>query len=381
MGIMYEEALYAVWILTQAGQCTAKTYKALKAFPSFRAVYQAKAGDFDRAVFTQEESIPFLDKDTRQSAASLPACRQKNFQLMTFYDDHYPRLLRLIEQPPLVLFVRGTLPETDTNPSLTIVGSRQCSMNAKKFTFNITRELALCNFVIVSGIAQGVDTFAQKGVLCTRRPNIAVVPCGVDVDYSTSSREIYDLTMQNGAIISEYLPGSLVHRSNFAARNRILSGISHGMLIVEGSATSGTMLSANYAIEQGKTLFAVPGSPYSKLSEGPNALIADGCLVCRSSRDILDAYDPKFHDKLRPLEEVRREIIAGRYAKLIRAKTKPATYGDRRKIYTVLAKKASSLSEICAKLGLPTEIVETELETLKLSDCVEECENGVYKLK
>ena len=378
---MNAESLYAVWLLSCAGPCTMKTYKALRAFPSFEAVYHASFDDFDPEQFTQEEIWSFMNKNTGHAETILQECARKQIRVIHYYDQAYPPLLRMIEKPPLVLFVRGRLPDTGTLPVLTVVGARECSENAKKFAFNVAKELSLCGFVIVSGIAKGVDRYAQKGALYAGGPTIAVLPCGADILYSESCRELYERTVQNGALVSEYLPGTSAHRSHFQARNRILSGLSHGLLVVEAAKAGGTMMTASYALEQGKTIFAVPGSPYSLLSEGANDLISDGALVCRSTRDIISAYEPSFYGKIRPLEQVRQEMALSRQTRLAQPEPQKKGAESRRRIYVSLSQKASSQKELSITLGLPQEVVASDLEALSLSDCVEKAEDGSFKAK
>lgn len=201
----------------------------------------------------------------------------------------YPSLLRQIYDPPKILYIKGNL-EVLNNPCISIVGCRDASkygeQAAKYFAYNLAKE----GFTIVSGLARGIDSFAHIGTLKAKGPTIAVLGCGLDIIYPKQNEnlanEILDL---GGAIISEYPIGTKPYKMNFPARNRIISGLSKGVIVVEAKEKGGSLITADYAIEQGKEVFAVPGNINLLNSVGTNNLIKDGATLVSNYNDVLQS--------------------------------------------------------------------------------------------
>ncbi len=191
--------------------------------------------------------------------------------------DDYPDALRLIDNPPLVLYCYGDITLLK-NSSVAIVGTRRASPYGRWAAYEIGRTLAECGVTHVSGMAEGIDSVGHKAVLDFGGESIAVLGTGVDVCFPRSSREIYEKLIQEGLVISEYSPGTSGRPQNFPERNRIISGLSGKVVIVEGALRSGSLITAKLALDQGKDLFAVPGNINQPNSIGPNCLIEDGAI-------------------------------------------------------------------------------------------------------
>lgn len=209
---------------------------------------------------------------------------------LTCLDKEYPESLKVIFSPPLILFYRGNLPQNAWNNTLAIVGTRRVDNYGKYITNKISRELSAKGVIIVSGLAYGVDTIAHRACLAAGSKTVAVMATGCDQIYPPENRKLAEKIIENGAIVSEYAPGIPAERYFFPQRNRIISALSMGTLVVQGKKNSGAMLTAKYAIDQNKELFAVPGQINNILSEGPNYLIKNGACMVTETDDILSSF-------------------------------------------------------------------------------------------
>ncbi len=220
-----------------------------------------------------------------EAAAEIEKILKAKGHLVTAYEDEYPLSLAAIEDAPPVLTVFG---RTDilNKQSIGIVGSRNSSLNGKKFAFKLAQDLGIQNYIVSSGLARGIDTAAHEGSLVTG--TIAVVAGGADVVYPRENQKIYDQICENGAVISECAFGTQPIAQHFPKRNRIITGLSLGVVIVEANPKSGSLISARTAADQGRDVFAVPGFPSDPRSAGTNALIRDGAVLVRGIEDVLE---------------------------------------------------------------------------------------------
>jgi DNA processing protein len=210
-------------------------------------------------------------------------------QIVCIWDEDYPRRLKEIHDPPALLFVRGELPRTD-EPCVAIVGTRNPSMYGIKQAHVIASDLASAGIVVASGMARGVDSSAHEGALQAKGRTYAVFGCGIDVIYPSENKSLAEKIIASGALISEFLPGTPPDPGLFPRRNRIISGMSLGVLVVQGSETSGAMITARCALEQNREVFALPGSVEDRRSRGPHQLLRDGAALVESAQDILKEF-------------------------------------------------------------------------------------------
>jgi DNA processing protein len=208
-------------------------------------------------------------------------------QVLTLFDDGYPENLRQIEAPPPVLYVRGALQPNDTW-AVAIVGTRRASVYGREVAHTLSRDLAANGITVVSGLALGVDTVAHKTTVEHQGRTIAVLGSSVDQIYPPENRGLAQSIVENGALVSEYPLGTRPDANNFPPRNRIISGLSRGVVIVEAGERSGALITAKFAAEHGRDVFAVPGSILHPGSAGCNALIAQGAIPLLSVNDILN---------------------------------------------------------------------------------------------
>ncbi len=218
---------------------------------------------------------------------------KENIELISIKDKKYPKLLKEIFAPPPLLYVRGNI---DTNPCIGVVGTRKYSSYGKQVVENIVKDLALSKITIVSGLALGIDALAHQETLNNNGQTYAILGSGVNQGsiYPSNNRIIADKILEKGgAIISEYPYGTPPLKQNFPARNRIISGLSLATLVIEAPKESGALITANFALEQNRDVFAVPGNIFSKNSEGTNNLIKKGAAMVTSAADILEELNLK----------------------------------------------------------------------------------------
>src|SRR3989338_5923896 len=223
--------------------------------------------------------------------------QRKGIDILTQEDLRYPAQLLRISDPPICLYVKGNTEKVDFSRDLffSIVGTRKPTSYGRLIAEKFSYELSQAGFTIRSGLALGIDAIAHMGALVGSRQTIAILGCGVDIIYPYVHKELYfRIIEENGLIMSEFPPGHMVQRGLFIARNRLISGLSKGLLVVEGAADSGAMITARYAAEQGKEVFAPPGPLTSEMSQAPNLLLKQGAKLVTSIADILEEFHMTF---------------------------------------------------------------------------------------
>lgn len=242
--------------------------------------------------YTNSEEIvkKIMSSEKRQEAERiLSNIEKENIRIITLMDKEYPKNLQRIYDKPILLYAKGNIKLLDSLKKISIIGSRNCSEYGKIVTQKLSYMLAKKNYTIVSGMAKGIDSYAHKGALTAQGNTIAILGSGVNYIYPEENKRLYNKILEkNGLILSEYGIDTKPIPEYFPARNRIISGISDKILITEASKKSGTMITANFATEQGKTVYAVPGNITSARSEGTNELIKDGAILVNSLEDITD---------------------------------------------------------------------------------------------
>ncbi len=219
-----------------------------------------------------------------QADRELIRARDAGVKIVTADSEEYPACLRNTPDPPLFLYIRGSFPRED---SIAIVGTRKPTHYGLTVTHRIAYELSQAGFTVVSGLARGIDTQAHKGALSARGRTVAVLGCGIDVVYPRENKSLLEQISRNGAVVTENPFGTKPEAGYFPARNRIISGLSRGTVIIEATEDSGSLITANYTLEQERKLFAVPGNISSPNSKGTNSLIKRGAVLVEGAGDIL----------------------------------------------------------------------------------------------
>ncbi len=288
--------LYWLWLANLPHISDREKLQLLMHFESPEACYlSGEAPEF----LSAEGQEAFLNKDLAQAERILAKCAKLKIRTLTWQDAQYPVRLKNIADPPLVLYYRGVLPDFDNEIGIGIVGTRQATAYGLSTAKAMGSEIAACGGLVISGMAAGIDAMATQGALDQGRPAVGVLGCGVDVIYPTSNRKLYQTMDQQGCLLSEFPPGEKPNRWNFPKRNRIISGLSCGVLVVEAPAKSGALITARQAIEQGRDVFVVPGNIGIAACEGSNALMKDGAAVATCGWDVLEGYDHIWPGKLK----------------------------------------------------------------------------------
>ena len=230
-----------------------------------------------------------LKKEYRENLEKYIDYMQKNnIQIITIKDKEYPEKLKQIYDPPPVLFIKGKK-EILNDKSIAVVGSRLCTNYGKEVSKNIAYNLSLNNINIISGLARGIDTYSHIGALRAKGKTIGVMGCGLDRIYPEENKRLAEEIIKNdGAIVSEYIIGTKPFARNFPRRNRIISGLSDGLVVVEAKEKSGTLITVDFAIEQGKEIYVVPGNITSPNSFRTNELIKQGAKMLTCVEDIIE---------------------------------------------------------------------------------------------
>lgn len=210
----------------------------------------------------------------------------KDFHIITINDSEYPKKLRTIYNPPYVLYIRGK--QIKDNPMISIVGSRKATPYGRWASYNLSKELVQWGIEVVSGMALGIDTEGHRGALDGDGSTIAVLGCGIDRCYPSSNRELMNRIIDKGSLVSEYPPDTLPLKHHFPARNRIISGLSDGIIVVEAAEKSGSLITVEFGLEQGKEIFALPGNINNINSRGTNKLIKDGAKILLTVEDVIE---------------------------------------------------------------------------------------------
>ena len=270
----------------------------LERFETPERVFRAPAADLLSVEGVGERIVGEIQKGSfeKKVERELSLLQRVEGIIVTLGDETYPSRLRNIYDPPPVLYVRGQLRKED-EVAVAIVGSRKTSSYGRAMTERVSQELASHGVTVVSGMARGIDSVAHQGAISAGGRTIAVLGCGVDVVYPPENRNLFQEIIDHGAVLSEFPMGSPPEGSHFPKRNRIISGLSMGVVVVEAGQRSGSLITANCALEQGRDVFAVPGNIGVASSRGTNQLIKQGAKLVETSQDILMEIAPQSRSK------------------------------------------------------------------------------------
>ena len=296
---MHKDYLYWIWLSLCFGPGVGGFEEVLEVFGDPYSAYVADDATLKRYFGKKPELCRRLhDKDLRRAHEIYEFCVRRQVSVLTYGDISYPARLKTIQNPPVLLYYLGTLPALNRSLCIGVVGTRKMSEYGKRMAYKLSYELASAGAVIVSGMALGCDAVAAAGAIGAHGSTVAVLGSGIDVIYPRQHEKLMSFICQNGAVITEYPPGTPPVGRNFPVRNRIISGLSQGVLAVEGDMKSGALLTVDHAMKQDRRVFAVPGNVGVSNSEGTNALIRNGAAVALDGGDILDAFRVSAKDQV-----------------------------------------------------------------------------------
>ena len=303
---------YWLWLTTAPGLSNRTKLLLLEHFSSPEDVYYAQPDELCLVEgVTKQQAQVLADKSLTRAETVLADCAKDGQFIVTMDDAAYPGRLRDMYDPPVVLYGKGSMPLFDEEAAVAVVGTRKCTPYGTGAASQLGYELARQGGLVVSGLAKGIDGAAHQGALRAGGFTAAVLGGGVDVIYPPENRRLYEDIAATGVLLSEYPPGTEPKGSHFPVRNRIISGLSLGVLVVEAPERSGALITANTALEQGRDVFAVPGPINADTSRGCNQLIRDGAGLVMEAWDVLGTYQRQFPQKLRPIRAAMPEMPKG----------------------------------------------------------------------
>ena len=352
------------WIaLTRALLPPRKARALLESLDSPTAIIAASDGQLAQAGLTEQEKRRLRRAAAADLSRDLALLERLGASLVTIRDFAYPPNLREIYDPPIALYLRGEL-RPDDRYAIAMVGTRRASSYGGVVAEALARDLASRGITIVSGMARGSDSAAHRGALAARGRTIAVQACGLDICYPSENRELMEQITGSGAVISELPFGTPPRRALFPARNRIISGMTLGTVVVEAPERSGALITARLAGEQGREVFAVPGSINSTLSRGTHALLKDGAKLVQTVEDVLEEIEAP----QRPAGVVAAgEPAAG-----------PALSDEEKRLLALLSLEQRHVDDLIQETGLAASQVSSNLLMLELKGLVRRLPGNVF---
>lgn len=415
---MNENIIYWVWLVNAIGYNSPKPKKIFEMYDSIKDFYLGKEREWRLSGIFTDKEITALSNSSIDKAQSIFSKSVKlGYSLFTFEDEEYPRCLFNIYAPPAVLYVSGELNDIDNRLTIGIVGARKPKEYGVRHAYNIAYNLSKVGVTIISGGALGVDCAAHRGTLNAGGVTVCVLGCGINTDYLRDNANMRRSITFKGAVISEYPPDTPPLPHNFPARNRIISALSDGVLIVEAGKKSGSLITANYALEQGKELFALMGAADSSYDFGSNQLIKDGCAVpVTEYTDIINQFDNVYvtaetkeysatneEIKVIPIKGMNKNHPAEKYDNTQKSKTNNQDKlktedkqkntelpvhrndirlsNDEKTVYESIGNEPIHIDELSVKLNIKVYKLLPLVTKLEMKGLIESTQGRCYKLK
>ena len=373
---------YWIWLSAALG-AGERTDEVLAAYPDPEKLYgenrteRTVSGVFTRQKLDNLEKMKLSDAEN-----TVEICRRNGWKIYTPESGDYPRELKHLVNKPLVLFVDGDITCLKDKIAIGVVGTRNPTIDSVKTAKSLSADLAASGIIVVSGGALGIDTAAHEGALSAGAPTVCVLGCGLGTRYLLLNDALRREIAQKGALVTEYPPFSPASRYTFPKRNRIISGLSRGVLVVEAGEKSGSLITAACAAEQGREIFAVPGGILNSSYLGTNRLIRDGAKAVTCAADILAPFEFEYPGKIDSSaagNTLPEGTVSSGDKKAGSSKTLPAGFGEEAaKVYAVLSDEPLHTDEICVMTGLPPSGVITALTELEIGGYAEQTEGKNY---
>ena len=298
-----DKLVYAIWLSLCCSPGGSTFPSLLSKFTTPKEIFDAEISDISKAVgYRNSDRASLSEKSLDRAIEIYEFCKKHSVGIVSYFDENYPRLLKDISSPPVLLYYRGTLPDFDREFGVACVGTRAVSDYGRKSAFRISYDLASAGALIVSGMATGVDGICTAGALAAGGRTVAVLGSGIDVCYPPEHLKLAREIVKCGCVMTEYAPGTKPLKYNFPKRNRIISGLSRATIVFEGDEKSGTRYTARYAKEQKRAVYALPGNVGAKTSELPNALLKQGAKPCTAAEDVINDFSSEFPHALNPFK-------------------------------------------------------------------------------
>ncbi len=358
------DILYLIWLCLQKNLATIRIGRLIEYFGTAKNVYENN----DILEYTNIEGIGvdtaymmMKSKDLTEANRILEFTEKNNIGLVSYWSKAYPQKLKQIYGAPPMLYYKGENLFAEPSPSVAIVGSRRSTPYGLSMARSIAGELSECGINVISGLAKGIDAAAHQAALDSGGLTTGVLGCGIDVIYPASNKELYmKIQDQGGMILTEFSPGTSAVSTNFPQRNRIISGICDGVIVVEAAKGSGSLITAHYALEQGRDVYAVPGNVNSTQSEGTNSLIRQGARLVTCGKDVIeDMYD----------------MLRGMYPAKQEKNTHRELDKDESAVYNAISLGNDTLNSVSQYLNKPVGVISGVISVLEIEGLIS-CDMG-----
>lgn len=414
---MADTLKYWVWLQNCLGYANPKVNIVRRFYKSVVDFYEGGKQEWMLCgCFTKTEMNNLSTSTLEQAKQIIDKCNELGYKMYTMDMDEYPNQLKEIYDPPAVLYVNGNMPDVDNILSIAIVGTRNATVIGKKLAYSIGYDLSKSGVIVVSGGALGIDSSSHNGALMAGGNTICVLGCGINYNYLMSNAQMRSKIAQKGAVISEYPPDTAPQRYSFPKRNRIISALSQGVLVVEAGEKSGALITATTALSQNKDVFAIPGDVTNAVAFGTNHLIKQGAKPVTNAQDIIEEYTNKYSltiDEPLPIEQISDNIVDsipnGRKKvisvnQLISDKNKSIIAKNKdnhitnscytinklnkkefddisenaKAIYDIIFENPSTVDDIIIKAKLPVSVVMQAFTELELEEAIIRKSGGIY---
>ena len=390
-----------IWLASLPGLGPVKARGLLEFFGSAEALYEAGEAELRRAGVSPALRQTLADRDLTAPRQILRTCQQAGIRVLTPAEPDYPARLRQIHDAPAALYCLGSLPEMDSRPCIGLVGARKADARGLETARLLGWQIAGCGGLVVTGLAAGIDARSAEGALDRGGAVIGVLGCGVDVIYPRQNAGLYARVAARGCLLSEYPPGTGPNARHFPARNRLISALSDGVAVVQAAERSGALITARWAADQGRDVFAVPGPAGEPLSRGCNQLLREGAVLVESGWDVLSEYAYRYPAALReyhgrpparedapvPAAPAKKPAAAPAAPARSAAESAPAQAVDltalppvQRRILEILEGGPTQLDALIAAAGLPAAQVLPQLTVLQIKHLISQEPGKIYRL-
>lgn len=394
---MEEKLLYWVWLTIKPVMNSTKITWLRDRYETIEDIYEETEYN-DIAGIGKEELKALRDKDLTNAKRVVEQTERLGAKILTYDDINFPDMLRNIIDPPYVLYIKGEIMNWDRLLAIGVIGTRKCSPYGIKVTGELSYDMAKAGITVVSGMARGLDAEAAWSALRAGGKTIAVLGSGIDVIYPPENKKLYDEICEHGAVITEYPPGSDPLRSHFPVRNRIIAGLSKGVLVTEAPERSGTLITARYALDSGRDIFAVPGKIDDEHYKGSNRLIQQCAKLVMCAEDIIEEY-PCETRLLKPPKiqvVIKTQNMPGYDAEELPAQSAPIQNEQKisieskkyaflkpeeKEIIELLIEGNMHIDEIARRLGKSAGEINTTLTMLEIKALIKKLPGNNYQLK
>lgn len=370
---------YYIWLQKILGAGNSCAQDILSVFKSAENIYKSEFNELENSgLFSANELKKIKTTSLSYSDNIIRRCKELGIKILCFNDKVYPKCLRNFPDFPLVLYFRGDMPDFEETPSICIVGPRKVSDYGKKAAYSLGLRLSKAGFIIVSGGAEGSDFYSHTGALKGGSKTVLFMGSGLNVNYPPRNSELRKSVENQGCIISEYPPDTPAFGRNFPIRNRLMSAVSLGTVVIEGDKKSGSLITAKWALEQGKDVFVIPGSPGNINYSGSNEFLRDGAKPLLDASDIFNEYISLFPDKIN-IERAFEKTSEGKNKKS--KKILDDTLSKEAKILYNYLDKPEFYPEYFKDKGLSDDDILSALIELEISGIIKSAPGGKYVLK